>query len=101
VTVRGGWAARTARPPAAAQLSVVDRPRRAASDTARAAGANRRTASASPATAPNRFGLDAFYSLHAWMWKPNPAGTFAMWNPRVSCPGGGFAGPHLHPGHVI
>lgn len=52
-------------------------------------------------TAPNRFGLDAFYSLHAWVWKHNPVGTFAMWNPRVSCPGGGFAGPHIHPGHVI
>jgi hypothetical protein len=34
---------------------------------------------------PNRFGLPAFYSLHAWVWKHNPAGTFAMWNPDVSC----------------
>jgi hypothetical protein len=34
---------------------------------------------------PNRFGLPAFYSLHAWIWKHNPAGTFAMWNPAVSC----------------
>jgi hypothetical protein len=33
----------------------------------------------------NRFGLPAFYSLHAWVWKHNPSGTFAMWNPRVSC----------------
>jgi hypothetical protein len=33
----------------------------------------------------NRFGLPAFYSLHAWIWKANPAGTFAMWNPEVSC----------------
>jgi hypothetical protein len=36
--------------------------------------------------APNRYGLPAFYSLHAWVWKHNPAGTFAMWNPRVVCP---------------
>jgi hypothetical protein len=36
----------------------------------------------------NRYGLPAFYSLHAWIWKDNPAGTFAMWNPRVHCPGG-------------
>lgn len=36
--------------------------------------------------APNRFGLPAFYSLHAWPWKRNPAGRFAMWNPRVTCP---------------
>lgn len=35
--------------------------------------------------APNRFGLPAFYSLHAWVWKRNPAGTFAMFNPRVTC----------------
>ena len=34
---------------------------------------------------PNRFGLPPFYSLHAWVWKHNPAGTFAMWNPRVHC----------------
>jgi hypothetical protein len=34
----------------------------------------------------NRFGLPAFYSLHAWIWKNNPSGTFAMWNPTVHCP---------------
>ena len=33
----------------------------------------------------NRYGLPAFYSLHAWIWKHNPAGTFAMWNPDVHC----------------
>jgi len=36
--------------------------------------------------APNRYGLPTFYSLHAWIWKYNPAGMFAMWNPRVHCP---------------
>jgi hypothetical protein len=36
--------------------------------------------------APNRYGLPAFYSLHAWAWKHNPAGRFAMWNPSVICP---------------
>jgi hypothetical protein len=35
--------------------------------------------------APNRYGLPPFYSLHAWVWKDNPAGTFAMWNPTVHC----------------
>ena len=35
--------------------------------------------------AGNRFGLPAFYSLHAWIWKHNPAGTFSMWNPEVKC----------------
>jgi hypothetical protein len=34
---------------------------------------------------PNRFGLPPFYSLHAWVWKKNPSGRFAPWNPRVSC----------------
>jgi hypothetical protein len=36
-------------------------------------------------TAPNRFGLPAFYSQHVWVWKHNPDGLVAMWNPRVSC----------------
>ena len=35
--------------------------------------------------APNRYGLPAFYELHVWAWKSNPAGMFADWNPRVSC----------------
>jgi hypothetical protein len=33
----------------------------------------------------NRYGLPAFYELHAWLWKHNPAGMFEDWNPRVSC----------------
>lgn len=36
-------------------------------------------------SAPNRYGLPAFYELHVWAWKRNPAGIFADWNPRVSC----------------
>jgi len=36
---------------------------------------------------PNRFGLPAFYSLHAWIWKANSAGMFVPWNPKVSCAG--------------
>ena len=34
---------------------------------------------------PNRFGLPAFYTLHVWAWKENPAGQFTNWNPSVSC----------------
>ena len=34
---------------------------------------------------PNRFDLNPFYSLHAWIWKPNPSGILTPWNPRVSC----------------
>jgi hypothetical protein len=36
--------------------------------------------------AGNRFGLPAYYSLHAWIWDPNPTDLFSPWNPRVSCP---------------
>jgi hypothetical protein len=38
--------------------------------------------------AGNRFGLPAYFSLHAWVWHPNPAGEFTMWNPTVHCPAG-------------
>lgn len=27
-----------------------------------------------------------FWLMHAWVWKHNPAGMFADWNPEVSCP---------------
>lgn len=36
-------------------------------------------------TAPNRFGLPAFYTLHVWAWKANPKGSFVNWHPNVSC----------------
>jgi hypothetical protein len=35
---------------------------------------------------PNRYGLPAFWELHAWVWKHNPNGLFDDWNPRVTCP---------------
>lgn len=35
--------------------------------------------------AGNRFGLPAYYSLHAWLFEANPSGEFSMWNPKVSC----------------
>jgi hypothetical protein len=33
-----------------------------------------------------------FYTLHVWLWKDNPAGMFAAFNPAVSC--GDQAGSH-------
>jgi hypothetical protein len=36
----------------------------------------------------SRYGLPAFFALHAWVWKPNPTestGIFSDWNPRVTC----------------
>ena len=31
-------------------------------------------------------GMPIHYDLHVWLYKPNPAGIFAAWNPRVHCP---------------
>jgi hypothetical protein len=36
--------------------------------------------------AGNRYGLPAFYELHAWIWRHNSRGMFDDWNPKVSCP---------------
>ena len=33
----------------------------------------------------NRYGLPPYYSLHAWVWKHNPAGMFDDWNPDATC----------------
>ena len=35
--------------------------------------------------APNRYEVPAFFQIHAWLWESNPAGTFADFNPVVSC----------------
>jgi hypothetical protein len=35
--------------------------------------------------APNRFGIPAFYALHAWLYRGNPLGQLTPWNPRVDC----------------
>lgn len=31
-------------------------------------------------------GLPDHYELHVWLWRHNPSGLFASWNPTVSCP---------------
>ena len=31
-------------------------------------------------------GMQTHYDLHVWLWKHNPSGMFALWNPDVSCP---------------
>jgi hypothetical protein len=33
-------------------------------------------------------GMPIHYDLHVWLYRHNPAGLFAMWNPRVHCPDG-------------
>jgi hypothetical protein len=38
-------------------------------------------------SAPNRYGLPAFFELHVWAWRDNPLGAFVDWNTRVSCEG--------------
>jgi hypothetical protein len=40
----------------------------------------------------NRYGLPAFYERHLWLWQANPAGTFADWNPDITCLGNGDNG---------
>ena len=43
---------------------------------------------------PNRYELPPFYSLHAWVWRENPAGLFASFDPEVTCtPGEDVAEP--------
>ena len=61
----------------------------------RSSGARTPTLRAYPRADPDRVGMDmhilvpppgpAFFLMHAWVWKPNPAGMFADWNPEVSC----------------
>ena len=31
-------------------------------------------------------GQETHYDLHVWLWKHNPSGLFAEWNPSVTCP---------------
>lgn len=30
-------------------------------------------------------GMPIHFDLHAWVWQDNPAGTFAPWNPALTC----------------
>jgi len=34
---------------------------------------------------PNRYEVPAFWQVHAWVFESNPVGTFADFNPDVSC----------------
>jgi hypothetical protein len=38
-----------------------------------------------PTDAPNRYEIPAFYALHAWLFEPNPDGTFQPFNANVAC----------------
>ena len=82
----GGARLRAAARPAAAGGGRV---RRVPGRLGRQPQPSRRSCSATSSCcrpAPNRFGLPAFYMLHAWIYKHNPAGKFEPWNPRVHCP---------------
>jgi hypothetical protein len=39
-------------------------------------------------------GMPIHYDLHVWLYRHNPAGLFAPWNPRVHCPDTGSHAPH-------
>lgn len=44
-------------------------------------------------SAPNRYGIEpGFYQRHFWLYRSNPLGAFADWNPDVSCRGQGDGG---------
>jgi hypothetical protein len=30
--------------------------------------------------------METHYDLHVWLWEDNASGTFAEWNPEVTCP---------------
>ena len=30
-------------------------------------------------------GMPWHWDLHVWVWANNPSGTFAQWNPALSC----------------
>ena len=36
--------------------------------------------------------MPTYYDVHAWIWKSNPSGMFAPWNPTVKCPAPGAPG---------
>ena len=38
-------------------------------------------------SSPNRYALPAFFELHVWAWRNNPAGAFVDWNNHVTCEG--------------
>ena len=38
--------------------------------------------------------MPTHYDLHVWLWANNPAGTFAAWNPALSC--GDATATHVH-----
>ena len=35
---------------------------------------------------PHHPGMTVHYDRHVWLWKDNPNGLYADWNPTVSCP---------------
>ncbi len=39
-------------------------------------------------------GMPWHYDLHVWIWRPNPSGMFAQWNPSISCQAAGAGGGH-------
>lgn len=43
-------------------------------------------------SADEAHGFEPHYELHFWLYDENPAGAFAPFNPRVSCPAAGTAG---------
>ncbi|MFF7974528.1 hypothetical protein [Streptomyces sp. NPDC007905] len=41
-------------------------------------------------------GMPRHYDLHVWLYKKNPSGLFAQWNPTVKCPSSTMQGMSGH-----
>ena len=50
---------------------------------------------------PNRYEIPAVLSLHVWLWKFNPSGLFAPFNPNVSCDPGNRVHDHASTGSLV
>lgn len=51
-----------------------------------------------PVLLGQEFTLNAFdlWALHVWVWKRNPSGMFADWNPNVNCEGAAISAVAHH-----
>ena len=44
-------------------------------------------------------GFAPHYDQHVWLWRENPGGVFAQYNPMVTCAFHGLGHEHAHHGH--
>lgn len=66
-----------------AEWVVVDADQDLATDDDRPSALGRPLEGPMPGHEP---GMPIHYDLHAYVWSDNPDGTFATWNPTITCP---------------